>query len=241
MVYQGNNLPLPLLFAAMALGSIAAGALWGFIPAWFKARWNTNETLFTLMMNYVATSSCRLHDQHHAREPQASNLVGVINKATKAGWFPVIFGPALHHQHHRGHRADLSSCTPICAISKQGYEIAVVGESENTARYAGINVRRVYDPHHGSSPAPSAACAGFLLVAGKRPHHLHRHPPAGAASRPSSWRGWPSSTPSYMVAHLVPAGFPRAAARRRSPLQYIAERVRCRHHHRHHPVLHSGQ
>jgi simple sugar transport system permease protein len=56
MVYQGNNLPLPLLFAAMALGSIAAGALWGFIPAWFKSRWNTNETLFTLMMNYVATS-----------------------------------------------------------------------------------------------------------------------------------------------------------------------------------------
>ena len=45
MVYQGNNLPLPLLFAAMALGSIAAGALWGFIPAWFKSRWNTNETL----------------------------------------------------------------------------------------------------------------------------------------------------------------------------------------------------
>ena len=57
MVYQGNNLPLPLLFTAMAGGSIAAGALWGFVPAWFKARWNTNETLFTLMMNYVATVS----------------------------------------------------------------------------------------------------------------------------------------------------------------------------------------
>ena len=89
MVYQGNNLPLPLLFAAMALGSIAAGALWGFIPAWFKSRWNTNETLFTLMMNYVATSivACMTN----IMRGQASSL-GTLNKATKAGWFPVIMG-----------------------------------------------------------------------------------------------------------------------------------------------------
>ena len=39
----------------MAVAGIAAGAIWGFIPAFFKAKWNTNETLFTLMMNYVAT------------------------------------------------------------------------------------------------------------------------------------------------------------------------------------------
>ncbi|MGN0983992.1 MAG: ABC transporter permease, partial [Gemmiger sp.] len=56
MVYGGSRLPAPLLFAAMFAGSAAAGALWGFVPAWFKSRWNTNETLFTLMMNYVATS-----------------------------------------------------------------------------------------------------------------------------------------------------------------------------------------
>ena len=78
-----------LLFAAMALGSIAAGALWGFIPAWFKSRWNTNETLFTLMMNYVATSivACMTN----IMRGQASSL-GTLNKATKAGWFPVIMG-----------------------------------------------------------------------------------------------------------------------------------------------------
>mgnify|MGYP000618163762 FL=1 len=45
-----------LLFAAMVIGSVLAGAIWAFVPAWFKSRWNTNETLFTLMMNYVATS-----------------------------------------------------------------------------------------------------------------------------------------------------------------------------------------
>lgn len=56
MVYFGSSLPAPLLFAAMVIGSVLAGAIWAFVPAWFKSRWNTNETLFTLMMNYVATS-----------------------------------------------------------------------------------------------------------------------------------------------------------------------------------------
>ena len=138
MVYQGNNLPLPLLFAAMALGSIAAGALWGFIPAWFKSRWNTNETLFTLMMNYVATSivACMTN----IMRGQASSL-GTLNKATKAGWFPVIMG-----QRYTINIIVVIVLTFVMyaylRFSKQGYEISVVGESENTARYAGINEKR---------------------------------------------------------------------------------------------------
>ncbi|MGM9624704.1 MAG: ABC transporter permease, partial [Eubacteriales bacterium] len=48
MIYLGDKLPSLLLFAVMFLASIAAGALWGFIPAFFKARFVTNETLFTL-------------------------------------------------------------------------------------------------------------------------------------------------------------------------------------------------
>ena len=103
MVYQGNNLPLPLLFAAMALGSIAAGALWGFIPAWFKSRWNTNETLFTLMMNYVATSivACMTNIMRPGVEPRHAE------QGDQGRLVPRHYGPALHHQHHCGHRADL--------------------------------------------------------------------------------------------------------------------------------------
>ncbi len=56
MVYCGSTLPTPLLFLVMFLTSLIAGAVWGFVPAFFKAKWGTNETLFTLMMNYVATS-----------------------------------------------------------------------------------------------------------------------------------------------------------------------------------------
>ena len=138
MVYQGNNLPLPLLFAAMALGSIAAGALWGFIPAWFKSRWNTNETLFTLMMNYVATSivACMTN----IMRGQASSL-GTLNKATKAGWFPVIMG--------------------------QRYTINIIVVIVLTfVRYAGINVRRVTVRTMLISGAICGLC-GFLIVAGK--------------------------------------------------------------------------
>ena len=89
MVYLGSSLPAPLLFVAMFAASVVAGALWGFIPAWIKSRWNTNETLFTLMMNYVATSivACLTN----IMRGQASSL-GTLNKATKAGWFPVLFG-----------------------------------------------------------------------------------------------------------------------------------------------------
>lgn len=54
MIYAGNALPTGLLLVLMFVCSFIAGGIWGIIPAFFKARWNTNETLFTLMLNYVA-------------------------------------------------------------------------------------------------------------------------------------------------------------------------------------------
>ena len=162
MVYFGNSLPAPALFAAMAAGSIAAGALWGFVPAWFKARWNTNETLFTLMMNYVATSivACATN----LMRGQASSL-GTLNKATKAGWFPILFS-----QRYTINIILVLVLTfamyAYLRYSKHGYEIAVVGERENTARYAGINVRRVIIRTMITSGAICGLC-GFLLVAGR--------------------------------------------------------------------------
>ena len=162
MVCFGNSLPAPALFAAMAAGSIAAGALWGFVPAWFKARWNTNETLFTLMMNYVATSivACATN----LMRGQASSL-GTLNKATKAGWFPILFS-----QRYTINIILVLVLTfamyAYLRYSKHGYEIAVVGESENTARYAGINVRRAIIRTMITSGAICGLC-GFLLVAGR--------------------------------------------------------------------------
>ena len=55
MIYAGDAMPNWLLLILIFVASAAAGLIWGLIPAFFKAHWNTNETLFTLMMNYVAT------------------------------------------------------------------------------------------------------------------------------------------------------------------------------------------
>ena len=162
MVGFGKTLPAPLLYLAMFAASVGAGALWGFVPAWFKARWNTNETLFTLMMNYVAISivACMTN----IMRGKASSL-GTLNKSTKAGWFPVLFG-----QRYTINILVVIVLTVAVFVylkySKQGYEIAVVGESENTARYAGINVGRVIVRTMILSGAICGLC-GFLLVAGK--------------------------------------------------------------------------
>jgi simple sugar transport system permease protein len=111
------------------------GALWGFIPAIFKAKWNVNETLFTLMMNYIAiqlvTYFLKLFGNAQGNlEPMPQFA---IPKMFNGPYFLNIVLIAL-----------------VCAVmyvylrfSKQGYEISVVGESENTAKYVGINVSKV--------------------------------------------------------------------------------------------------
>lgn len=162
MVYCGNKLPTPLLFLTMFVVSVAAGAIWGLIPAFFKAKWKTNETLFTLMMNYVATSfvACAVN----IMRGKASSL-GKLNMGTQAGWFPQFFGQ----------RYNINILVVVILTfamffylkyTKQGYEISVVGESENTARYAGINVGKVIMRTMAISGAICGLC-GFLIVAGR--------------------------------------------------------------------------
>ena len=162
MVNLGGRVSGWLLFAAMLAASILAGALWGFIPAWFKARFGTNETLFTLMMNYVAIQivACCVN----IWRGQASGL-GKLNMKTKAGWFPQLFG--------QRYTINLIVVVVLMVLvfcylrySKQGYEIAVVGESENTARYAGINVGRVIIRTMIISGA-LCGLTGFLIVGGR--------------------------------------------------------------------------
>ncbi|MCI8589811.1 MAG: ABC transporter permease [Clostridiales bacterium] len=167
MIYFGGTLPTPLLFACMAGASLLAGAVWGLIPALFKAKWNTNETLFTLMMNYIAI---QLTSYFVAmwENPYGSNTVGVINRDTKIGWLPNFFSSGANND-FMWNVIIVSALTIAMFIylkkSKQGYEIAVVGESENTAKYAGINVKKVIIR---TMLLSGAVCglAGFIAVSG---------------------------------------------------------------------------
>ena len=163
MIYFGDKLPPYLFIPITLIASILMGVIWGIIPAYFKAKFDTNETLFTLMMNYVAmqlVSFCIVFWEN----PKDSNTVGVINRSTQGGWLPEIFG-----QKYLLNILIVAVITVVMYIylkySKHGYEISVVGESQNTARYIGINVKKVILRTMAISGA-LCGIAGFLLVSG---------------------------------------------------------------------------
>lgn len=162
MFYIKDSLPNILLIIIMFVVSILAGIVWGLIPAVFKAKWNANETLFTLMMNYVAIQLVSFFIMLWV--PSGSSVMGLINASTGAGWLPNLFG-----QKYLINILIVAVLTIVMYFylksSKQGYEIAVVGESENTARYIGINVKKVIIRTMTISGG-LCGLAGFLLVSG---------------------------------------------------------------------------
>ena len=163
MICLDEVLPNWLLIVVMLVASLLAGGIWGLIPAFFKAKWNTNETLFTLMMNYVAIQLVAFFIIIW-ESPVGSGNVGIINQQSQAGWLPMI-----------GTKRYMLNVLIVAVITvlmyvylkytKHGYEISVVGESERTARYVGIKVERVI---MRTMLISGALCglAGFLLVAG---------------------------------------------------------------------------
>ena len=163
MICLGDKLPNGLLIVLIVIAGILAGAVWAVIPAIFKAKWNTNETLFTLMMNYVATQIVAYFIIIW-ESPKGSGQVGIINQSTEAGWLPQIGGYKY-----------LLTILVVAVLtvlvyvylnySKHGYEISVVGESERTARYVGIKVGKVIVRTMLLSGA-LCGIAGVLLVSG---------------------------------------------------------------------------
>ncbi|MBQ7255762.1 MAG: ABC transporter permease [Oscillospiraceae bacterium] len=163
MILLAGKIPNWLLIVLMVAASILAGAIWGMIPAIFKAKWNTNETLFTLMMNYVATQLVAYFIILW-EVPKGAGQIGIINQKTEAGWLPMLFG--------QKYMLNVLIVALICVAmyvylkySKHGYEISVVGESERTARYVGIKVGKVIIR---TMLLSGALCgfAGMLLVGG---------------------------------------------------------------------------
>ncbi|MBQ6105547.1 MAG: ABC transporter permease [Lachnospiraceae bacterium] len=163
MLKIGDKVPNPVLLLIMVTASIIAGAIWAIIPAIFKAFWNTNETLFTLMMNYIATQITS-YFVYIWSVPKGSGHIGIINANTKAGWlvslgdYPYLLNILIVIVMTIVSYIYLNHC-------KHGYEISVVGESEKTARYIGINVKVVILRTMAISGA-ICGLAGFLIVAG---------------------------------------------------------------------------
>ncbi|MCC8023135.1 MAG: ABC transporter permease [Clostridiales bacterium] len=127
-----------LLLAAFLAGAVGGG-LWGLIPAVFKCRWGTNETLFTLMLNYIALYLIDYLQKGPWQDPNSKGFPKIATFSDnvyidtvfgiQAGW---VIGLVL-----------MAGIFVFLNYTKWGYEISVVGESQATARYAGINVRKV--------------------------------------------------------------------------------------------------
>lgn len=135
MYYLGGKLPDWAVIVIMLAASLLSGAVWALLPAIFKAFFNTNESLFTLMLNYIAQGLVMV-----CINAWVKGGSGVLNPLPH-GHVPEVF-----NQHFLTIIVFFVLCIFMyiyLKFSKQGYEIAVVGESQNTAKYIGINVKKV--------------------------------------------------------------------------------------------------
>ena len=133
--YLGGAVPEWLLLVLMLLASLLCGAIWAVFPAIFKAKWNTNETLFTLMMNYVATNVVSYF-----------LVIWVPSGSSSLGKLDVGKLPSIGHDYLLIILITLLLTVGLYIYlnhSKQGYEISVVGESIRTAQYSGMSVQKI--------------------------------------------------------------------------------------------------
>ena len=176
----------------MGLAGAVAGGIWALIPAFFKAKWNTNETLFTLMMNYIIIGVVRWLQGGPWEGRPGSQIIPQFDRAATlpkvlgvhCGWIILLILVVFMHV-YMNH-------------SKHGYEIAVIGDSIHTARYAGMNVGHVMMRTMFLSGAISGL-VGFIVASGANTTLYDGDRPPASASPPSRSRGSASSTPFAMI------------------------------------------
>ena len=158
-LYWVGKVPSAVLLLIMGLAGAVAGGIWALIPAFFKAKWNTNETLFTLMMNYIIIGVVRWLQGGPWEGRPGSQIIPQFDRAATlpkvlgvhCGWIIVLVLTVLMFIYMR--------------YTKHGYEIAVIGDSSNTARYAGMNVGRIMMRTMFLSGSISGL-VGFIIVSG---------------------------------------------------------------------------
>lgn len=132
-------IPKFLVIPVMFLVGFLAGGIWALIPAFFKAKFGANETIMTLMLNYIAIQWITYLQYGPWRDPSLMGFAKIANFPNHA-LLPKVFGI---------HIGLIISLVLVVFISwflkrtKRGFEIAVVGESVSTARYAGMDISRI--------------------------------------------------------------------------------------------------
>jgi general nucleoside transport system permease protein len=160
-LFQYQSMSRPVLLICMFIAAAAAGGFWAFIPAVFKARWGTNETLLTLMLNYVAFGIVKYLRMGPWMNPMSGGFpkIAMFDQSARLpevlgvniGWIIVLVTAVLMFIYMK--------------YTKHGYEITVVGESERTSKYVGMNVPKIIIRTVFLSGAISGV-VGCLIVGG---------------------------------------------------------------------------
>ena len=137
----GPKLPSGLLFPLMFLAGFLAGALWGLIPALLRARFAVNEVISTLMLNYVAAELLTLLITGPWRGASQRGFPYTESLAAAAK-LPLIPGTRIHYLTLIIALAAAGLLYLAVYTTKFGYELRVLGENPEAARYAGIDFLR---------------------------------------------------------------------------------------------------
>jgi ABC-type uncharacterized transport system permease subunit len=136
-----------VMLPLMLLAGVVGGALWGSLAGWLKARFNVNEIISTLMLNYIAILWVRFWVfgpwseggfQQSARFPRSAWLPRLTDFSAA---FPDLGGLTTH----LGFLLGLLSAFLVWFLLKRtrkGYEIRLVGDNPRAARYAGVDIGR---------------------------------------------------------------------------------------------------
>ena len=243
MINFSGKMPVVLLFACMIVFAVLCGGIWGLIPGFFKARWNTNETLFTLMMNYIAiqlTSFCVAKWEN----PYGSNVVGIINKNSKIGWIGNMFSD--------GYNGDFMwTVIVVVLLAVAMYLLSEIYEARlsrflRRGRFGEHGpVRRASASTESMSvrwpcPARSAALQASWLW---RPSHIRFRPVHGrtAAAFTAIIVAWLAKMNPFIM--ILISALLTFLDRRRHPDRFDlwAQRIRIADYHRRHAVLHPWQ
>jgi ABC-type uncharacterized transport system permease subunit len=139
--------PRWLFIPVMAIAGMAAGAAWGYIPGYLKAKFNVNEIISTLMLNYIAISWANFWvfgvwtEGGFQMSPRFPETAWLPRLSEYAASIPFFRGLTTHAGLILGILAAIILWF-IVYRSRWGYEIRLIGDNPRAAKYAGINIVR---------------------------------------------------------------------------------------------------
>ncbi len=175
--------PRWIFIPVMMLAGMLAGALWGLIPGFLKARYNVNEIISTLMMNYIAVS----WNNFFIFAVWSEGGFQMTPKFPQNAWLPRLLDYAAQFPGLRGLTTHLGLVLASLAVvfvwfilyrSRWGYEIRLIGDNPRAARYAGHQHR---PQHHPGDDGFRRVWPGWR---GMSEDHRRGAPPADLAISP---------------------------------------------------------